>query len=239
MTLRLTATTVPVAALAPAARDAMWALLDRHYTDVTRARFDADLAAKQHAILLWAGGELRGFSTIAVLDGEAEGRPFRAVYSGDTVIDAEFQGQSALQLAFYRYIFGTRLERPGLPLFWFLISKGYKTYLLLTRNFPEHWPRRDAATPRWQQAVLDQLATRKFGAAYQRDRGILVFDPPQGRLRPGVAPVEVVADDPDVAFFVARNPGHADGDELCCLGRVDRQLAYTYAWKAARRRFRR
>ena len=29
---------------------------------------------------------------------------------------------------------------------------------------------------------------------------------------------------PDIRFFVERNPGHVDGDELCCLGRIDAAL---------------
>ena len=133
-------------------------------------------------------------------------------------------------------MFATRVRNPTVPLFWFLISKGYKTYLLLSRNFPEHWPRRDRPTPPWQAAVLDDLASRKFGSSWHPLRGVLIFDPPAGRLRAGISPVEPVLGDPDVAFFVARNPGHTRGDELCCLGRVDRNLALSYGWKALRKR---
>lgn len=235
---RLVASTLPVARVDASTRDTMWSLLEAHYDDVTRERFDADLDAKDHVILLRSNGALRGFSTLQRLSGEVLGRPYRAVYSGDTVIDPAFHGQTALQVAFYRYVFTTRLMSPTVPLFWFLISKGYKTYLLLSRNFPEHWPRRDQATPPWQAAVLDDLATRKFGSAWHPVRGVLIFDPPAGRLRAGVSPVEPALDDPDVAFFVARNPGHARGDELCCLGRVDRNFALSYGWKALRKRLR-
>lgn len=235
---RLVATTLPVSRVDVPTRDTMWALFQAHYENVTRARFDADLDAKDHVILLRSHGALRGFSTLERLSGEVLGRPYRAVYSGDTVIDPAFHGQTALQIAFYRYVLATRLQSPGTPVFWFLISKGYKTYLLLTRNFPEHWPRRDEPTPPWQAAVLDDLASRKFGDAWKPVRGVLIFDPPAGRLREGVAPVENAQSDPDVAYFVRRNPGHARGDELCCLGRVDRRLAWSFAWKALRKALR-
>ena len=44
-----------------------------------------------------------------------------------------------------------------------------------------------------------------------------VADPPGGRLR-----------DPHVRFFLERNPGHAAGDELCCIAPLTRS-AFTEA----------
>ncbi len=47
--------------------------------------------------------------------------------------------------------------------------------------------------------------------------------PGKDRLRPDVA--EVTPErlrDPHVSFFVRRNPGHARGDELCCLAPLTR-----------------
>jgi len=42
-----------------------------------------------------------------------------------------------------------------------------------------------------------------------------------------------------VRFFVQRNPRHAEGDELCCLGKVDLKLWTFYMRKLLRRRLRR
>jgi hypothetical protein len=44
------------------------------------------------------------------------------------------------------------------------------------------------------------------------------------RLRPGVADLTPQRlRDPHVRFFVERNPGHAGGDELCCLAPITRE----------------
>jgi hypothetical protein len=219
--LRLFARTRPVRRLSPGERDALWAIFARYYADVRREAFERDLDRKQDIILLHDSGDrsLQGFSTLEVYRRALGGRRFVAVYSGDTIIEEAYWGQSALQRAFVRYLLRTWLRTPWLPAYWFLISKGYKTYLLLARNFPGHWPRAARATPPRAQAILDLLARDKFGEAYAD--GILRFDVCPGRLKEGVAPIDPsLLADPAVRFFVQRNPGHARGDELCCLGEV-------------------
>lgn len=210
--------------LTEAQRDQMWAVFSRYYAAVTREKFEADLADKQQVILLSDSGDgrIQGFSTLQVYARTLHGRRFLAVYSGDTVTDEAYWGQPALHRTFTRFLLKTKLTNLHLPVYWYLISKGYKTYLLLTRNFPTHYPRHDRPTPPFARAVLDLLSTDKFGEAYQPEQGILRFDTCQGRLKRGVAPIDAaLLEYPDIGFFVAKNPGHADGDELCCLGRVD------------------
>ena len=228
--------------IGPELRDAMWALFDRIYVDVDRARFDEDLNEKDDVILLFdvADQSLQGFSTLRVYERTIEGRDVVVVYSGDTVIAPGYWGQRALQSAFVRYITLCKVRHPLVPVYWFLISKGYKTYLLLSRNFPEYWPRRDKPTPPWQSAVLATLAKEKFGEFFASERGVVQFDRPMGRLREGVAPIaEEMLQDPDVRFFMEKNPGHAAGDELCCLGAVSVQQSAYYVSRLLRRRFQR
>lgn len=235
---RLRGSVRPVAALAPADRDAMWALFDKYYADVDRARFEADLAGKDDVILLrdTGDGRIQGFTTIQVYSRTIEGRAFVAVYSGDTVIEASYWGQTALQRAFFGYLMKAKLRNPARPVYWYLISKGYKTYLLLARNVPHHSPRWDAPTPAFDQQVLDLLSTDKFGAAYRPAQGVLHFEECQGRLKRGIAPIDTsLLSHPDIRFFVERNPGHADGDELCCLGRIDAALPVSFIAKQVER----
>ncbi|AKF06286.1 hypothetical protein [Sandaracinus amylolyticus] len=230
-----------VRSLAPAEIDAMWTLFSRHYDDVTRETFERDLARKQHVILLRAasdpGGamsrQIVGFSTIEVDRRVVGGREVVSIFSGDTIVERRYWGTRALHRAFFRFVMALKLASPTAAVYWFLITKGYKTYLLLTRNFPEHWPRHDRPTPPWQQTILDELATRRFGDAYDARRGVLCFaDSGHGRLRADVAPIDAaLACDPDVRFFVERNPGAPRGDELCCLGRVGVGLAMQFGRK--------
>lgn len=235
---RLAARIVTRSSLSGATRDAMWALFHATYDDVERDRFERDLDGKSHVILLLdaRGGDVRGFSTQRLFEQTVRGRRVQVLYSGDTVVDPAYWGQTALHRAFLRFGMGAALRRPRVPTYWYLISKGYKTYLLLARNFPEHWPRHDRPTPDWQQALLDHLGAALFPGAWDPGKGVLHHPTALGRLRDGVAPVEPAAlAHPDVAFFCERNPGHAQGDELCCLGHVGLDLWAAYTFKLARR----
>lgn len=207
-----------VATLNAGERAAMWALFSSSYAGATRAEFDRDLAEKHHVIVLKdAQRVLLGFSTLLVMEEQGA----CVVFSGDTIVAPAHWGQTALQRAFIWYLMAQRLKR-GVPVYWFLITKGYRTYLLLARYFPTHWPRHDAPTPPAELALLDRLCSKKFGDAWNPATGTLRFSKPGSRLAEDLADVPArLEKDPDVRFFLARNPGWAKGDELCCLAQAD------------------
>jgi hypothetical protein len=219
----------------------MWRLFERYYDDVGREDFLRDLRAKTHVLLLFDRdtGALAGFSTIHAYRRTVAGRQVVVVFSGDTICDEKYWGQRALHGAFLRYVLRVKVSNPFTPVYWFLISKGYKTYLLLARNFPEYWPRHDQPTPAWHLQLLHVLAHDKYGEAWVPERGILHFARSQGRLRGGVAPIGAAElRDDHIRFFHERNPDAANGDELCCLGRIDGLLALNYWRRRLLRRFR-
>lgn len=215
-----------VASLTSAEREAMWGLFAPSYTGATRDVFERDLGEKEHVIVLKdAGRVLQGFSTLLRL----EVRGATAVFSGDTIIAPGFWGQTALQRAFIWYLMAQRLARPGRRVYWFLITKGYRTYLLISRYFPNHWPRHDAPFPDEEAALLDELCRRKFGEAWDASAGLLRHAGQTAvRLAEPLADVrEKLREDPDVRFFLEKNPRWAEGDELCCLARADDDFVAT------------
>lgn len=239
---KLAARVVPVSTLDVATRDAMWGLFSTYYDDVARDAFERDLAGKRDVILARDAGDasVQGFSTLTWDHHGHAGRRFVSVFSGDTIVSQAYWGQPVLQAAFGRYVTRLKLRHPSTPVYWFLISKGYKTYLLLARNFAEHWPRAGRATPPWERGVLDLLARERFGDAWRRDLGIVRFPRPAGRLKDGVAPLaEDVLALPEARFFHEANPGWTRGDELACLGKVTLLLLPRYLAKQLRRRARR
>jgi hypothetical protein len=235
---------VAIAALDEPTRASLWRLFSAYYDGVSEAAFTRDLLEKDGVLVARdAGGCVRGFSTYRRYDGVADGRRYTALFSGDTIMEPSFWGDGALHRAYFRLWLAIKAAAPAVPLYWFLISKGYKTYLLLTRNFPTHYPRWERATPRFERAVLAQLGGSKFGTAYHGQDGVVRWPGGAARLRAGVAPIDaaLLTRDAAVRYFVARNPGHAEGDELCCLGRVDarfvaRSLWRTFGYKALKRR---
>jgi len=215
---------VPIAALDDLSIQAMWHIFERYYVDVTAERFRADLASKHSVILMQdaQSGAIKGFSTVQLFDREVSGRRIRVLFSGDTVLEAGYWGQGTLRRGFVRVMFLEKLRHPFTPLYWFLLSKGYRTYLLLARNVVSFWPRYDAATPPAIAQLIGTLAQEKFGKAWLPEQGVVRFEQSLGRVKPGAVPLTAdLQEDPHVRFFHEANPGHGDGDELCCLGKLD------------------
>ena len=204
----------------PSRRDAMYALMRLCYHGVRRQAFDADLAEKHWVIELAdsATGELLGFSTQMLLPLHVEGQNVLTLFSGDTVVAPAARNSPALALAWGRLAFRLLSLYPHECLYWFLITKGYRTYRFLPVYFRDFYPRFDAATPVFETSLLDALGEYKFGQAYDRTSRVVRATAGSYRLRHGAD--ELTAErlaDPHVRFFAARNPGHAAGDELCCL----------------------
>ena len=111
-----------------------------------------------------------------------------------------------------------RAAQPGVPLYWFLISKGYRTYRYLSVYARRYYPHHAESTPATQQRLLDAMARHKFREAYDPATGLIRFAQSQGHLRPALAGVrDGLLERPEVRFFLARNPRYGEGDELACM----------------------
>jgi hypothetical protein len=69
---------------------------------------------------------------------EAEGAPIMALFSGDTIISHHHWGEQELAHAWCYFAGQIKRQCPELPLYWFLIVKGHRTYRYLpafTRRF--------------------------------------------------------------------------------------------------------
>ena len=109
-------------------------------------------------------------------------------------------------------------SRPTRPVYWFLITKGYRTYRYLHAFAHRYFPHPHEATPPEMQACMDTLAKSRFGDAYRADLGIVQFDPVRGYLRPPWSGIRAgLRPRPEVRLFLDRNAGYVDGDELVCL----------------------
>jgi hypothetical protein len=124
---------------------AMHGLFSGYYENTDIATFIADLSKKSGAILVHekGGGPLRGFSTITTLPLPEAGENAIGVFSGDTILHHEYWGDRSLKDGFVRYMLKLKLSNPLRRVYWLLISKGYKTYLLMAKNFVEYYPRHD------------------------------------------------------------------------------------------------
>lgn len=219
---RLSAQIVPQREVTALMRQEMFALFERYYDLVDAQTFAKDMAAKDEVIILRDSGDgsIRGFCTLLLTRGEHQGRAYYTLFTGDTIVDKPYWGQTVFHQAFIWH-WAKIAWRLKAPVYWLLITKGYKTYLIFSRNCPEHWPRYDKATPAWEQGMIDDASARHFGATYLAKLGVVREGEHQPRLKPGVAGVdEVEALEPDIEFFMRANPEHARGDQLVCAARM-------------------
>lgn len=222
MSPSLTNTVVPRADLTSADVQSMFDVFRESFEGTTLDIFQRDLCSKNWVILLQDGenGKLQGFSTLALYETTFDGKPLSVVYSGDTIIRPAYWGTPELPRSWIRTVLEKSAGLPQ-PLYWLLISSGYKTYRFLTVFYKEFYPCHNCPTPPEMQALMDHLATQRFGDEYQPELGVVRFAKGATPLRSGVAEVtDERLHDPHVAFYVARNPGHIQGDELVCLTRV-------------------
>jgi hypothetical protein len=212
---------VPVAALTRVAIEEMLRLFRAHFQVLDTDAFLSDLSRKQFVIQILDGRDrLHGFSTITSFRTSFQGQPVGVVYSGDTIINPECWGTSILPRAWLQVVTEMAAALPR-PLFWLLLSSGYKTYRMLPVFFRRFFPRFDEDTPAEALGLIHHLASLLAGDQFDSGKGIIRFAHGATPLKPGVAePDERRQKDPHTAFFLDRNPGHQRGDELVCLAEV-------------------
>jgi hypothetical protein len=195
----------------------MLELLSQHFSGVTHEQFARDLEEKHLALLLERQDKIVGFSTLLAYTTQFEGASTNTIYSGDTIVTPDAWGTTALPRA---WVAGVQALRDTLPpgrCFWLLLTSGFRTYRFLPVFWREFFPRYDAQTPHATKRLLSHLASERFGTQFDSDSGVVRFANPQ-KLRFGLEQVPAGrGQDPHVSFFLSRNPGHVNGDELVCL----------------------
>lgn len=203
----------PVASLSQSERQAMHGLMTAHYEAVPWDRFEADLSVKDEVLMLHdTDGSLCGFTTLAWNPvGQLEEGDI--LFSGDTIIDRRCWGTQELVRAFCRRA-GEWRSVSGRRLFWFLISKGHRTYLYLPLFARRFYPHPDNQEAEWAK-LAGQVAHQLFGENWKQDEGVIRFPSSHGHLREELMIGR--EKNPWVQYFLKCNPGCWQGDELVCF----------------------
>jgi hypothetical protein len=219
----------------------MLSLLRRYFANVRTGAFSRDLAEKDRVILLYdVQDRLAGFTTLQFIRLTVEGVRCVFLFSGDTIVDIRARTQSTLAGAFGHMLARMMDRHPDDPRYWFLISKGWRTYRFLPVFFnafhPSWAPPADA---RSADAILKRrnaVAVHKFGGAFRADSGIIDWNGRRERLRPChcITGTEKMKD-PHVAYFLQKNPGWREGTELACIAEVSRENLNPKAWRIIQR----
>ena len=184
---------------------AMERLYREFYVGADEADFRRDLEEKDYAILLRGTG-VCGFSTMKLV--EVVG--MRVLFSGDTVVETSQRGQWGLAGGFGHMIKFVERMFPDETAYWFLISKGARTYRFLPTFFRRYVPGPVADAD--LSARLARVASALYPREYNPATGVLHFVGKKDRLRG-----DLLRMDTESVRFRALNPGWMNGDELCCL----------------------
>ncbi len=219
--VNLTSQTIHRTELSPATIEEMFAVFSENFAQSPSEIFHRDLINKDWVILLHDEQcHVQGFSTLALYETDYCGQRISVVYSGDTIIRREYWGTPELPKRWIHTVLEKSADMAQ-PVYWLLITSGYKTYRFLTVFYKEFYPCHDRPTPPEIQSLMDYLAQQRFSHEYHRDLGIVRFQNGATPLRDGVAEVtEERLHDPHVTHYIKMNPHHDQGDELVCITQV-------------------
>jgi len=216
---KLIGRTVSLETLADAHREQMYGLLSTFFSGVDRHTFGDDLRDKTHVILLEdESGMLRGFSTLLVYRTAVPGVDAMVVYSGDTIVDRAWWGSPSLAVSWLAAARALTAGSGTRDVYWLLLTSGFRTYRFLPVFWREFYPRFDAVHD--AKSLTDALARERFADRYDDESGVVRFGRPQVLVPELLEVPQGRTHDPHVAFFLSRNPGHVNGDELVCLTNI-------------------
>ena len=173
------------------------------------------------------------FTTLYVGEHSIAGQTVRSVFSGDTIIHHEFWGEQALPHAWCQFTGELKAQQPDVPLYWFLIVKGHRTYRYLRVFSKKFYPVYSESTPESLQTIMDHLGHARFNQNYHKASGLIQFPTSHGHLKPQWTGIDAKAvKNRDVNFFLQRNPNHHAGDEMVCLTELTESNLQRYALAA-------
>lgn len=241
MKRKLHSKTIRISSLRESQIVEMFKLFEIFYENVSFERFKSDLLAKTRVIIMLDDQKrIQGFSTLFDFDFPHHGKNYRILYSGDTIIAPDYWGTSALTMEFLKNMILLKAKYPTRPVWWFLISKGYKTYLLLANNFLNYYPRYDKKTPEEHRSLIEGLSEKLYPGKFNRDTGVIEFQAEEHEhLKDSIAEItdELKEKYPKIRFFGERNPEWKKGNELACVGEVDPLLGIVHPLKLVKKLF--
>ncbi len=197
----------------------MFNIMNDVYNGTTFEKFISDLANKNYVLMLYDSNNLiQGFTTIQIYDENFEGKPVKILYSGDTVIDQKARGDIELMRAWWRFSFEIQQRYKSHDVYWFLISKGWRTYKFFPLFLKDFYPNVNKTTPKNIQNFMNKISKNKFGDLY---RAGIIYPKNPDYLKSGLKDVpEHKKQDKDVIFFLEKNPEYYKGNELVCLAKL-------------------
>ncbi len=199
----------------------LYSLFQRFYANTDYERFRIDLADKDWVIRICENDQIAGFSTQQILTVPWQGHVVNVLFSGDTIVHPNHWNKNLLAGAF-GHLFLRIAENSDVPLYWFLISKGFRTYRFLPVFFRNYHPH-PSDNGLGMKPLLDRIATFKFREAYDPRTGLIELGEHKDYLIEELSSIpQNRRTDPHISFFEQANPAHASGTELACIAQLSK-----------------
>jgi len=200
----------------------MYKLMDEFYDNMTLEYFIKDLKEKDYCIILRDNLKIiQGFSTQKIIEVDVDDKKVHGVFSGDTIIHSDYWGSFELHKAFAKFFFdyGEKYDE----FYWFLISKGYKTYKMLPAFFKKSYPSYKEQAPKYIQDIMNAFGNASYPEEFDEESGVIKYKHVKDKLKEGVADIDdKKLRDKHIKYFVEINPTYIDGNDLVCLAKMEK-----------------
>ena len=172
---------------------------------------------------------MKGFSTIKKINVELKNEnnenseKISGFFSGDTIIEKGVSWGIEFQKEWIKYCLleSKKNIKNGVKTYWFLISKGIKTYMYLPTYFKNFCPKVDYVESEIEKKIKDIYAKKIYGSRYCKENGIVKNDGTNDFLRENVVVLsEKQLKNKNIQFFLEKNPDYKKGNELVCLAEI-------------------
>lgn len=201
----------------------MFELYSTYYTSVTEEGFRADLEKKNKVgMFLDPTDRIRGFTTFSINPAGSGTEEYNVIFSGATVMDQSCWGGYDMIKGWSRTVRKLLDRNPDKKHYWFLITKGHKTYLYFPYFFKHYVPALHTPPNQMElKKIMDRTATKMFGDDYDPINGLIRFPDSRGELKPALAADTFHKKHKEhVSYFLKRNPNFYCGEELACVAEI-------------------
>jgi len=212
-----------ISELTPESIVQMFHLFQQYFDNCIYECFLHDLKKKQYVIQLFdtATDTIKGFTTLSLFSHTYLNKKITVVFSGDTIISKHFWWTNELAKNGMKAVLKLT-NNDDIPVYWLLLSSGYRTYRFLPVFFKEFYPRYDKPTPEDKQNLMNDVAKKLFEDEFFTEFGVVRFKQGVTFMKKELLDFDKSRlENPHINFFIKRNPGYINGDELVCLTQIN------------------
>ena len=223
-TSKLRYTNILTKDLTQASLGRMFLIMEQNYSSISRISFDKDLENKQFIGVLTDNNKvIQGFTTYAINPYETGTPEYNILFSGDTIISPEYWGSQELVRGWCKTVGGLIAGSPEKKWYWFLLSKGHRTYMYLPLFFEKYYPAYDKVKEADLFPIINACANNMYGESWDPSKKVIAFKKSHGELKKihSETTFKKVKSSAHISFFLERNPGFEKGDELTCMAELN------------------